>query len=82
MKVAKWGNSLAVRLPGTVVQALGLAEGDEVHIEQAPSGALQISRALSPDELWARLHALRSQGKGLPAGFKFNREEREQANER
>ena len=79
MKIAKWGNSLAVRLPGSVVQALGLAEGDEVQIEQAPSGDLQISRAPSADELWARLHALRSQGRGLPVGFKLNREE---ANER
>ena len=79
MKIAKWGNSLAVRLPGSVVQALGLAEGDEVQIEQAPSGALQLSLAPSTDELWARLHALRNQGRGLPTGFKFNREE---ANER
>ena len=79
MKVAKWGNSLAVRLPGAVVQALGLAEGDEVHIEQAQNGALQVSRAPSADELWARLHALRSAGRGLPAGFKLNRDE---ANER
>ena len=79
MKIAKWGNSLAVRLPGSVVQALGLAEGDEVQIEQAPNGALKLSRAPSADELWARLHALRSQGRGLPVGFKLNREE---ANER
>lgn len=79
MKISKWGNSLAVRLPGAVVQALGLAEGDEVQIEQAQSGVLQISRAPSTDELWARLHLLRSAGRGLPAGFKFNREE---ANER
>ena len=75
MKIAKWGNSLAVRLPGAVVQALGLAEGDEVQIEQAASGVLQLSRAPSTDELWARLHALRSQGRGLPVGFKFNRDE-------
>jgi len=79
MKIAKWGNSLAVRLPGALVQALGLAEGDEVQIEQAQRGTLQIGREPSPDELWARLHALRSQGKGVPAGFRFNREE---ANER
>ena len=28
MQVAKWGNSLAVRLPASVVDALGLKEGD------------------------------------------------------
>ena len=30
MQVAKWGNSLAVRLPKAVVDALRLKEGDEV----------------------------------------------------
>ena len=32
MRVSKWGNSLAIRLPGSVVQALELKEGDEVVI--------------------------------------------------
>jgi antitoxin MazE len=30
MKVAKWGNSLAVRLPADLVRELGLKEGDLV----------------------------------------------------
>ena len=30
MQVAKWGNSLAVRLPASVVEVLRLKEGDEV----------------------------------------------------
>jgi antitoxin MazE len=29
MQVSKWGNSLAVRLPAAVVEALGLKEGDQ-----------------------------------------------------
>lgn len=28
VQVAKWGNSLAIRLPAAVVEALGLKEGD------------------------------------------------------
>ena len=32
MQVAKWGNSLAVRLPASVVEALKLKEGDDVEI--------------------------------------------------
>jgi len=32
MQVSKWGNSLAIRLPATVVEALGLKEDDEVEI--------------------------------------------------
>ncbi len=35
MQVGKWGNSLAVRLPAAVVEALDLKEGDEIEIEVA-----------------------------------------------
>jgi antitoxin MazE len=35
MPVSKWGNSLAVRLPAEVVDALGLKEGDEIEISIA-----------------------------------------------
>jgi len=30
MQVSKWGNSLAVRLPATIVEALHLKEGDDI----------------------------------------------------
>lgn len=71
MKVAKWGNSLAVRLPAAVVEAMGLQEGDEVQINAA-DGQLTLQRVPDTDELWARLHALRDK---LPADFRFDREE-------
>lgn len=32
VQIARWGNSLAVRLPAAVVRELGLREGDEVEI--------------------------------------------------
>lgn len=35
MRVARWGNSLAVRLPAAVVEALKLKEGDEIEIHIA-----------------------------------------------
>lgn len=76
MKVAKWGNSLAVRLPAAVVEALQLREGDEVRIESGADGVLRVERAPGTEELWERLRALRGR---LPADFKFNRDE---ANER
>lgn len=38
MQVSKWGNSLAVRLPSAVVEALRLKEGDDVRIEVADPG--------------------------------------------
>lgn len=76
MKVAKWGNSLAVRLPAAVVEALNLGEGDEVEIEAVGAKELRISRAPDTEELLARLRQFRGR---LPADFKFDRME---ANER
>ena len=35
MQVAKWGNSLAVRLPATVVEALGIALRGAAHTSQS-----------------------------------------------
>ena len=35
MQVAKWGNSLAVRIPAAVVEALALRAGDDVEIHVA-----------------------------------------------
>ena len=41
MQVAKWGNSLAVRLPVSLVQELGIADGDELMLQPAPRQADQ-----------------------------------------
>ena len=70
MQVAKWGNSLAVRLPAAVVQALGLKEGEEIEIHVLGSHDLAVTRKASPDELLARLRGLRGR---LPDGFHFDR---------
>ena len=32
MQVSKWGNSLAIRLPATVVNVLKLHEGDDIEV--------------------------------------------------
>ena len=32
MQVAKWGNSLAIRIPASVAEALDLKPGDEVQV--------------------------------------------------
>ena len=76
MQVAKWGNSLAVRLPKTVVEALKLKEGDEVEITIAGSRHFEVTRDQRREEALKRLRALQ---RPLPPGFKFDRE---QANER
>jgi antitoxin MazE len=41
MQVGKWGNSLAVRLPASVVEGLELKEGDEIEIEIADARTVQ-----------------------------------------
>ena len=72
MQVAKWGNSLAIRLPAAVVAALGLKEGDEIEIHVADGRQFGIARKPGRDALLNRLRAFRGR---LPADFKFDRAE-------
>ncbi len=72
MRVAKWGNSLAVRLPASVVELLELKEGDEIEIRAADKRQLSIAHKPGREELLKRLHAFRG---WLPADFKFDRDE-------
>lgn len=76
MQVSKWGNSLAVRLPAAVVEALGLKEGEEIELHVAGARSFEVVRKLSSRELLARLRKYRGR---LPADFHFDRLE---ANER
>ena len=70
MQVAKWGNSLAVRLPTAVVEALSLREGDDIEIEVAGARAFEIRKKPEARELLARIKKYRGR---LPAAFKFDR---------
>jgi len=72
MQVAKWGNSLAIRLPAAVVKALQLREGDQVEITVAGDRALQIEKDSSRERALESLRSLRVKA---PPGWKFNREE-------
>jgi antitoxin MazE len=72
MQVAKWGNSLAIRIPAAIVEVLQLKEGDEVEIRVADTRQLEVSRKPSREELLKRLREFRG---SLPADFKFDREE-------
>ena len=69
MQVAKWGNSLAIRLPAAVVEILGLKEGDQVDVRVAGQ-AFEVERKASNQEVLARLRQYRGT---LPADFKFDR---------
>jgi antitoxin MazE len=44
-EIARWGNSLAVRIPRALAQRLRLVEGTLVHLEAADDGALVIRPA-------------------------------------
>jgi antitoxin MazE len=72
MQVSKWGNSLAIRLPAAVVEALGLREGDEIEIEVADRRRFRVARDRRRDEA---LEALSKLGWKLPERFRFTREE-------
>jgi antitoxin MazE len=72
MQVSKWGNSLAIRLPASVVQALELKEGDEVEVHVVGDRAFGIDRDRGRERALERIRAFR---KKLPSDWKFDREE-------
>lgn len=72
MQVAKWGNSLAVRLPAAVVEALELKEGDQIEIRIADDSTFEVRRDRSRQAALAKLRKLR---RPLPPGFVFDRDE-------
>ncbi len=51
MLIAKWGNSLAVRLPVECTRAAGLKEGDTVDAEVTPLGEIK----LTPDQTFDKV---------------------------
>jgi antitoxin MazE len=72
MKVSKWGNSLAIRLPAAVVDALDLKEGDEIEIRIAGKRDFKVVRDQSREKA---LETIRRLARPLPAGFRFDRDE-------
>jgi len=70
MQVAKWGNSLAVRFPSSLVAALELKEGEEVELHLVGDRSFEVRKKASAPELLARLRQLRGR---LPADFHFDR---------
>jgi antitoxin MazE len=72
MRVAKWGNSLAVRLPDVVVKALKLKTGDEIEIVASGARRFEVRRDRSRERALERLRSLK---KPLPKGFRFDRDE-------
>ena len=72
MQVSKWGNSLAIRLPSSVVKVLKLREGDDIEVEIADERRFRISKKPDRQALMARLKRFRGK---LPSDFKFDRDD-------
>ena len=72
MRISRWGNSLAVRLPGALVEALELKEGDEVQLHVADVDEFGIAKRPTQNELVERLRKFRGM---IPADIKFDRED-------
>ena len=72
MQVSKWGNSLAIRLPAAVVEALKLREGDEVEVHVAGARSFGIARDTRRERALKRILELR---RDLPPDWKFDRDE-------
>ena len=76
MQISKLGNSLAVRLPTSVIDALELKVGDNIDIRVAFDCAFEIAKKPSVSEFLIGRRAFRGK---LTADFKFDRDS---ANER
>jgi antitoxin MazE len=72
MRVVEWGDSLAVRLPAAVIEALDLKEGHEIELHAIGTREAAIVRTPGRDELVERLRKFRGR---LPDDFKFDRDE-------
>ena len=72
MQIAKWGNSLAMRLPASVVKVLNLKESDHVELHTTDWRELDVARKPVPQDLLERLRSFRGR---LPPDFKFDRDE-------
>jgi antitoxin MazE len=71
VKVAKWGNSLAIRIPKDVAEALDLREGSEIEVVPVLD-SLGVARAMTREEAVRQLRKFRGL---LPEGYKFDRDE-------
>jgi antitoxin MazE len=72
MQVARWGNSLAVRLPKKLVEALGLKAGDELAVVAATPRRIEVAK---DDRRERALAAIRARRWALPSDYRFDRDE-------
>lgn len=54
LQIAKWGNSLAVRIPAEFVREIGVKEGDQLEAHLGADGALNLRPAHWSRQAFAR----------------------------
>lgn len=72
MKFAKWGNSIAVRIPAEVVAKLKISPNEEVQIEVTGEDSFQVRRDRSRQNAIEELRRLRIV---VPDNYVFDRNE-------
>ena len=72
LKFAKWGNSVAIRVPAEIVAELGISPNEEAQIRVTGEYSFEVTRDRRREEAMERIRKLRVP---LPPGFKFDREE-------
>jgi antitoxin MazE len=77
LQIAKWGNSLAVRIPSDYVRQIGVKEGDQLQAHLGVDGALNLRPAK-----WSRksfVQELLRDNVALPMGASVMEQLRNQA---
>jgi len=72
MRVQKWGNSLAVKLPHSFAQAFEIKEGDDISLCVAGERCSDVIKPKHAKELLMQLRMFRGR---LPESFRFDRVE-------
>lgn len=78
LQIAKWGNSLAVRIPAEYVRQIGVREGDLFEARLGADGALN----LKPPAQWSRkafADEMARNNKALPMGASVMEQLRQEA---
>jgi len=70
MQIARWGNSLAVRLPAELVRELGLQEGDQIDLVK-DDGTVLVRRQPRAEEVLQELRRFRGK---LPKDSRLSRD--------
>lgn len=71
MRISKWGNSLAIRLPVAVVESLELRDGDDIDVRIAERRVFEVKKKPGTREFLDRMRKFRGR---LPADFTFDRD--------